>query len=74
MNIVIPDYEQKALEKKRTSLTVRLSALETSAILQVFWAGQQRGSSLSSIMRIALAEYLKNHFNLNIPDFRNVNE
>ena len=74
MNIVIPDYEQIKLEKKRTSLTVRLSALEASALSQVFWAGQQKGSSLSSIMRIALAEYLKNHFNLNIPDFKNKNE
>lgn len=74
MEILIPDYEQKLIDKKRTSLTVRLSALEASALLQVYWAGQQKGSSLSSIMRVALAEYFKNHFNLNIPDFKSVNE
>lgn len=75
MDIVIPDYEQKLIDKKRKSLTVRLSALEDSALTQVFWAGQQKGSSLSSILRAALCEFLKNHYNLNIPDdFKSVDE
>lgn len=74
MEIIIPDYEKKKLDKKRKSLTVRLSALEDSALTQVFWTGQQKGSSLSSIMRTALGEFLKNHYNINIPDFKSVNE
>ena len=70
MDITIPNYEEKLVDKKRTSLTVRLSALEASAISQIFWKSEIRGNSFSAILRAALHEYLKTHYNINIPDFK----
>jgi len=66
MEIQIPDYEQKKLDRRRVSLTVRLSQVQASALRQVFWKGQEQGSSLSSILRIALSEHLKNKYGVNI--------
>ena len=75
MEIVIQDYEQKKIDKKRTSITLRLSALQAAVLSQVFWKSEKRGSSFSGLIRTALCEFFKNHHNINIPlDFRDVDE
>lgn len=75
MGIEIRDYEKLKLDRRRVSLTVRLTALQASALSQVFWTGQERGSSLSSILRVALSEHLKNRYGINIPaDLKSIDE
>ena len=66
MEITIPDYENKKLDRQRVSLTIRLSQVQVSALRQVFWTKAEQGSSLSSILRVALCEHLKNHYGVNI--------
>jgi len=66
MEILIPDYEKKKIDKKRTSLTIRLNQVQTSALTQLFWKSQEPHSSLSSIIRVALSEHLKK-YGINIP-------
>ena len=75
MEILIPNYEQKKLDKKRTSITIRLNQVQASAISQIFWKSEERGNSFSKILRVALSEHLKNKYNINIPaDLGSVDE